>query len=49
MKATIHFKLDYFAKTACGKKLGQGKNINWNEINCTECLMLRNHLKNMRK
>jgi len=44
----IHFKKNDFSKTGCGKINGQSKNINWNEINCRECIMIKDHLKKKR-
>lgn len=50
MAATIHFKLNAETQTACrnyDRKIPV--NINWGKVNCRECLMLRDHLKNKRK
>lgn len=46
----IHFKLNAETRTACrnyDKTIGV--NINWNKVNCTECLMMKDFAKKKRK
>jgi hypothetical protein len=39
----IHFKKNEFSKTGCGKSNSAPKNIDWNKVNCRECLMIMRH------
>lgn len=42
----IHFKINKLTQTPCGKKdINIPKNINWDTVNCRECLMLKDFLK----
>lgn len=46
----IHFKLNASTATPCGKyDKDITVNINWNKVNCRECLMLKEFLKGKRK
>jgi hypothetical protein len=49
VKKTIHFKRNENSRTGCGKLNNDSANINWDKVNCTECLMLKKFLKDKRK
>lgn len=49
MAATVHFKLNFETATPC-RKMDKDipVNINWNKVNCRECLMMKDHAKKKR-
>lgn len=44
-----HFKKNALSKTGCGRRNNDPKNIDWNKVDCRECLMTKEHLKNKRR